>query len=203
MINTSEFWKREVLEIEERSKDRNNIDIVFYGSSSIRMWSTLSNDFENYKVLNHGFGGSKIKDAIYYYDRLVKPYVPRLVVTYTGSNDIQPKYRFTRPGRRVYRRFKKLFKKHMETIGSPMIYILVTPSVNRFSCINQIKLANKLIKNFALKHEQLYVLDVTNEFLIDGKPNEELFVGDGLHMNQDGYQIWIDAIKPMVDDLLG
>ncbi|QWB96516.1 hypothetical protein KHQ89_03565 [Mycoplasmatota bacterium] len=89
MINTSEFWKREVLEIEERNEEKKDIDIVFYGSSSIRMWYTLSDDFSDYKLLNHGFGGSKLKDAIYFYDRLIKPYNPRLVVCYSGTNNIQ------------------------------------------------------------------------------------------------------------------
>ncbi len=202
MINTSEFWKREVLEIEEKNKDYENIDIVFYGSSSITMWETLSVDFSNYKILNHGFGGIKIKDAIYYYDRLVKPYRPRLLICYTGTNDIEPRNNYTKPGRRVFRKFKKLFNKHIETLGIPMVYIAITPSVARQKCIKQIHWANEKIKTFALKHDHLYVLDVTEQFLIDGKPNEELFVGDGLHMNNDGYDIWRNALKPIVDDLL-
>ncbi len=202
MVNSSELWQREVLEIESRSKDREDIDIVFYGSSSIRLWHTLNEDFESYKVLNHGFGGSKLKDAIYYYDRLVKPFNPRLVVVFSGSNDIDKTYKKIGRGRLVFSRFKKFFKKHVQTLNTPMIYIAITPSIARWKLRNQVQIANRLIERYALKHDQLYVLDVTEDFLEHDYPNEDLFVGDGLHLTKQGYKIWVDALKPMVDDLL-
>jgi lysophospholipase L1-like esterase len=202
LINTSEFWEREVLEIEERNEEKNNIDIVFYGSSSIRMWYTLSDDLSDYKLLNHGFGGSKLNDAIYFYDRLIKPYNPRLVVCYSGTNDIQSDEKHIHHARHVFKQFKKLYKKHLETCGSPMIYIAITPTPSRKSYMKQVFKANQLIKNYALKKDQLYILDVSREFLTDGEPNETLFVGDGLHLNNNGYEIWRKAITPLIDDLL-
>jgi len=202
LINTSEFWKREVLEIEERNEEKEHIDIIFYGSSSIRMWYTLSNDFSDYKVLNHGFGGSKLKDAIYFYDRLIKPYNPRLVVCYSGTNNIQSDDKHIHHARYVFKQLKKLYKKHLEICGSPMIYIAITPTPSRKAYMNQVFKANQLIKNYALKNDHLYVLDVSQEFLLDGEPNETLFVGDGLHLNNNGYEIWRKSITPLIDDLL-
>jgi hypothetical protein len=37
--------------------------IVFTGSSSIRLWTTLAGDFPAHRVLNRGFGGSELRDA--------------------------------------------------------------------------------------------------------------------------------------------
>jgi lysophospholipase L1-like esterase len=202
LINTSAFWEREVLDIEQRNESTKDVDIVFYGSSSIRLWQTVKEDFDRYHVLNHGFGGSKINDATYFYDRLVTTFNPKLVVCFSGSNDIQSEQKHIHKARRVFRIFKKLYKKHMESTGVPMIYITITPTPSRQKYMKQVLRANELIKRFSLKHDQLYVLDLTKHFLVDGMPNEKLFVNDGLHMNVDGYDIWQKALLPMIDDLL-
>ncbi|MFA6800751.1 MAG: GDSL-type esterase/lipase family protein [Acholeplasmataceae bacterium] len=202
MINTSEIWEREVFEIEEKKERKEHIDIVFYGSSSIRLWSTLKDDFISYSVLNHGFGGSKINDAIYYYDRLVKPFNPRAVVLFSGVNDLDYIAKSLHSGRRVFNHFKKFYKKHMQTLGVPLVYILMTPCIAKWAYIKEMKEANNLIKNFAEKHQNLYILDVTDKFLEDGYPIEELFVGDGLHLSKDGYEIWKNALLPLINDIL-
>ena len=62
--------------------------VLFVGSSSIRMWKTLAEDFPGVSVLNRGFGGSEIEDAIYFADRIILPYRPRTVVVYAGDNDL-------------------------------------------------------------------------------------------------------------------
>ena len=62
--------------------------VLFVGSSSIRMWKTLKTDFPNIDVINRGFGGSGVEDLVYFANRIVIPYHPRLVVVYSGVNDI-------------------------------------------------------------------------------------------------------------------
>ena len=34
-----------------------------------------------------------------------------------------------------------------------------------------------------------------------GEANPDLFVDDGLHMNQKGYEIWAKLVKPELDKL--
>src|SRR5262245_57010070 len=60
--------------------------ILFIGSSSIRLWKTLAADFPGRPVINRGFGGSQIIDSVNYFDRLVLPYHPKLIVFYAGGN---------------------------------------------------------------------------------------------------------------------
>ncbi len=62
--------------------------IVFVGSSSIRFWETLAQDFPGKPVINRGFGGSEVRDSTWYADRIVIPYAPRQVVLYAGDNDL-------------------------------------------------------------------------------------------------------------------
>ncbi len=62
--------------------------VLFVGSSSIRMWSSLEADMAPLPVLNRGFGGSRISEVNLYFDRIVTPYRPRAIVFYAGENDL-------------------------------------------------------------------------------------------------------------------
>src|SRR5215212_456560 len=61
-------------------------EIVFVGSSTIRLWDTAG-AFPDLKIINRGFGGSWLADTVRYADRIIIPYEPRLVVVYAGDND--------------------------------------------------------------------------------------------------------------------
>ena len=62
-------------------------EIVFYGASNFRLWTEMENDLSEYKVQNHGFGGSTDKDLVERADTLLYPYAPAVVFFQTGSND--------------------------------------------------------------------------------------------------------------------
>ena len=62
--------------------------VVFVGSSSIVRWASLQKDFPGVKAVNRGFGGSELADSVFYADRIVIPYQPRIVVLYAGENDL-------------------------------------------------------------------------------------------------------------------
>src|SRR5262245_44883577 len=59
--------------------------ILFIGSSTIRRWTTLAQDYPDYQVINRGFGGSQIADATYFAERLIFPHAPRQVFLRAGG----------------------------------------------------------------------------------------------------------------------
>ena len=63
-------------------------EILFVGSSSIRLWKNLLVDMLPLNVINRGFGGSTIPEVNYYVNRIVLPYKPPMIVFYCGENDI-------------------------------------------------------------------------------------------------------------------
>src|SRR5436305_13430653 len=75
----SEKWEPEIAAFE--ASDRTNPPpkdcIVFVGSSSIRMWSSLKSDFPGLPVVNRGFGGSELADSVHFANRIIVPYRPR------------------------------------------------------------------------------------------------------------------------------
>lgn len=171
--------------------------IVFVGSSSIRLWTTLMEDFPQRNVLNRGFGGSTIADATRHLDRLVAPYRPRLVVLYAGDNDIAD----GADAERVltdFKAFVEAVRKAQPHV--PIAFISIKPSPSRARLLGTVRTANEMIRDYARRQPAIRYIDVFTPMLAaDGQPRADLFGPDGLHMNRAGYALWTTVITPQLD----
>src|SRR5688500_2777521 len=70
-------FERDIVAFEERDKvaPPPKGEIVFVGSSTIRLWDTAA-AFPDLKIINRGFGGSWLSEATRYADRIIIPYEP-------------------------------------------------------------------------------------------------------------------------------
>jgi lysophospholipase L1-like esterase len=170
--------------------------VLFAGSSSIRMWTTLAEDFPGVPTINRGFGGSVIADSTYYADRIVVPYHPRLIVMYDGDNDI---YEGHAPGQVIddFKNFVARVRRDLPDVA--IAYLSIKPSVARASLWPQMHAANAGIALWARTQKDVTFVDVAAKmFDAHGKPRPELFREDGLHMRPAGYAIWIGALNPVL-----
>lgn len=71
--------------------DSSKETIVFTGSSSVRLWRKLQEEFPNHQIINSGFGGSQASDLLYFIDELILSYNPKKVFIYEGDNDLWAK----------------------------------------------------------------------------------------------------------------
>ncbi len=69
-------WHDQVAALAARSLDR-PVDVVFIGSSTVRMWKSLAQDFPRWRTANCGFGGSQLADSVFYFDQLITPRASR------------------------------------------------------------------------------------------------------------------------------
>ncbi len=61
---------------------------------------------------------------------------------------------------------------------------------------------NRLIKNFNEEDDNLYYINLATPMLDPtGKPNRELFIEDGLHLNEKGYSLWQSILKKLLEKL--
>lgn len=168
--------------------------ILFAGSSSIRMWSTLAEDFPDARVINRGFGGSQMSDLIHFADRIVTPYSPRLILVYEGDNDIAA----NKTAEQVfadYQQFVSLV--HDQLPDTRIAFIAIKPSLARRALMEEMRKANGLIEEYASARDQLDYIDIFTPMLgEDGEPLPDVFLDDGLHMNAAGYAIWTEAVRP-------
>ena len=63
--------------------------VLFVGSSTIRLWTNLAQDFRQQPVvINRGFGGSTLAACNFFAKELVLQYRPSQVLVYAGDNDL-------------------------------------------------------------------------------------------------------------------
>jgi lysophospholipase L1-like esterase len=171
--------------------------IVFTGSSSIRLWKDISQKFPGKKIINRGIGGSELTDIIHYADRLIYQYKPKKVFIYCGGNDIND----GKTPERILEDFKTLYfsiKSHLP--NTKVYYISIQTAPIRVAKTEAFKRANELIKAYISSKTQDVFVDVF-PLLLDnsGKPKQEFFGEDSLHMNKLGYERWARVLKPYVE----
>ena len=170
--------------------------IVFVGSSSIKNWVEVVQDFPGRPVLNRGFGGSTLADVRYYEDRVVLRYKPRLVVLYAGDNDLA----MGRSPERVLRDYRA-FAAHLRSVqpGTRLVYVSIKPSPARRALLRAARRTNELIRSEIGRDSLASYLDVVTPMLgPGGQPRAELFGPDSLHLNRSGYLLWRRLLGPLV-----
>ena len=189
-------WEKEIAAFEQADKAQRppKKGIVFTGSSSLRLWEGLNQDFPGKMILNRGFGGSQTDAVAYFADRIVVPYKPKQVVIYVGDNDLWA----GKSPEKVLADFKDLFFKIRSQVPKATItFISIKPSPSRIKILADMRETNTLVKGFLHSQKRTGYVDIYTPMLQpNGKPKPELFRADSLHMTRAGYDIWAAALKP-------
>ncbi len=161
--------------------------IVFAGSSSIRMWKTLKDDFSGLPVLNNGFGGARMMDLLPAFDRVIAPYKPPVLVLYCGENDIAG----GRDAAATADDYIELIRRCRALRTDMKIAVIpMKPSIKRWALWPKIQAGNARIAAHCAAGG-VDVIDIVPDMLgADGQPKPELFLKDNLHMTAEGYRIW-------------
>lgn len=169
--------------------------VLFVGSSTFTMWSSLKTDFPNSKVLNRAFGGSMMTDLLYYFNQVVAPYNPRQVVLYEGDNDL---YGTTKTAEEFMDDVTAMIRLiNIYFPNTKILLVSIKPSPSRTSAFTKFQASNLLMKNYADKYSYIDYVDTWTPMLKqDGTPNEALFGSDMLHMNATGYALWKTILEP-------
>lgn len=170
--------------------------ILFVGSSSFTRWTDVQDYFPGYPIVNRGFGGSSLPDVIRFAADVIFKYDPSQIVIYCGENDLAGSKTVTADT--VFNRFKILFGMIRAKYPKvPVVFVSIKPSPSRAHLMPEMVKANLSIRNFLKKKKKTAFVDVYHAMLTaDGKPIQDIFVEDDLHMNAKGYAIWQEKIKP-------
>ena len=196
----SEIRAFEQLDAQEKSATG---QILLYGSSSMRLWDTYAEDLAGYRVINRGFGGSEMSDAIYFFDRVVLPLRPSLILLYEGDNDISN-------GKKTPKQIVEDFKTFMALVEEKLpdtkvaVYSL-RPSVAREKTMPEQRKVNAAFKKYCRKHpKKAFYIDIYKTLLTEsGLPNPDYLIGDMLHLNNKGYELWTKATRDFLEQHIG
>ena len=173
--------------------------IVFYGSSTIRLWKGMKNDFNGLNVINLGFGGALIKDLSKNFSRLFRKIKPSVIVLYLGGNDLTLGYSAEKIVKKI-RKFLELVFKNYPNIK--IINMSIKPSFERINDIKKIEKINSLMTAESSRNKNLIQLNFYEKIINKGVINQSLYLRDGLHFNDLGYKILVNEVKLALKNII-
>ena len=185
-----EWYEAEVRALEQacRARALPSWPAVFYGSSSIRLWSTLARDLGDESAVNLGFGGSTLEACVWFFERLVLrsgrcrwSCTPATTTSGTGAR------------RSKWRAGSSRCRPRCAAIcrTSPWASSRSSRVRPAAALLDRTAAANAAIRRAIAAHPAAYYIDVFTPMLgSDGRPRAELFLDDGLHLSAAGYRVW-------------
>ena len=171
--------------------------VVVTGSSSIRRWRSIDDDLAPTKIISTGIPGSNMNDLDYYLNELVLRYRPSAVVIYQGDNDSAID---SVSVDQVASKFKKIVTRIKKDLSNIFIYVMsVKPNIAGLPMRPKAVEINKRFAATANELDYLEYVDVTTPLLnADGLPRSDVFMEDGVHLNDKGYRIWTSILQPIL-----
>ncbi|MEM9161194.1 MAG: GDSL-type esterase/lipase family protein [Verrucomicrobiota bacterium] len=173
---------------------------IFVGSSSIKRFE-IERYFPGLRARNRGMGGAHISDVNHFLEELVLKHEPVKVFLYCGGNDLWRR----KPVFQVYEDYLEFKRQLFSRLPNCELYILgLRPSPMREPILSQQLSLNYLFQSESETDERITYLSASCDPFIDaqGKPRMHLFHEDRVHMNDAGYDIWVEALRPIVSPFL-
>ena len=198
-------WESDIAAFEQLDADTPDPEdaVLFLGSSSIRLWTTMADDMQPWPVIRRGYGGASYLDLLHYAPRLVDAHDPRAVVLFAG-NDIKGGAADQSPEQMLalFASLCPIVRKNDP--DRDVFYIEVTPTPQRFHAWPQLSRANDLIRAYCETTPHTHYIGTRDIYLgDDGEPRAALFRDDNLHQNDEGYARWARRIKDELLRVLG
>jgi lysophospholipase L1-like esterase len=124
-----------------------------------------------------------------------------MIVFFAGTNDIAA----GKSADTVFHDYQKFIARVRRKLPTtPIVFIAISPAPSRWSKIDEIRKANRLIQDFCAHGKNLRFID-TYAQMVDANdgPRPELFVADQLHLSPMGYAIWVKDVGPILPKRTG
>ena len=173
--------------------------VLLVGSSNFRKWTNAVTDLAPLPVTNRAFGGSQTSHQLMFFDQVVPPCHPGLVVWYCGSNDIKGKKDATSILERTEEWISRV--KQMDSAAAVLLVSVIrAPQKHRDGQVAVVDAVNRGYEEIARSKEGVFYVDVNPALQSPtGESRVELYVPDGLHLNGEGYRQMTTLLKPAIE----
>ena len=188
LCDDDQNFEQEIAVLQRRAaqKTQQNDLIVFYGSSSIRLWD-LQQDFPSLNTLNLGFGGAYIHSLSNNFENLFEGLQPKAIVLYLGGNDLT----LGLSASEIVAQIRVFVQRIHQKFPSTTIFnVSLKPSFERQELLEVIQQINQGMLELSMQLSYLHQVKFY-ELLIDQNQQirTDVLLQDGLHLNSLGYQI--------------
>ncbi len=170
--------------------------VLIMGSSTMDYWKDWQTDIGGRLGYNVGIGGTIVEDWLYAYDKLVKPFDPSIIIIFLGGNNIN---NMGHTGAYTRSLMEQLLNKMHEDFPNAEIYYIYSMAVP--SCYKGGKFNYEYgqfideMKELVANTQWLNGIDTFDDLTRDGEAKKELYRPDGIHLNDDGYDVFAEIIN--------
>ena len=172
--------------------------VLLVGSSIFKRWTNAVSDLAPLPVTNRAFGGSQTSHQLMFFDQVVSPCRPRLIVWYCGSNDIKGK----KDPQSVLKRTEEWLDKVKKLDPSTQVLLVSIhrcPQKRKDGQLEGVDAVNRGYEELSQRREGVFYVDVNPSLeSVTGKSKAELYLEDGLHLNPSGYEKMATLVKPAI-----
>jgi lysophospholipase L1-like esterase/1-acyl-sn-glycerol-3-phosphate acyltransferase len=183
-----ENFEQEIAVLQRRSaqKQQKNL-VVFYGSSTIRLWDRLQKDFPAHHTLNLGFGGAFIHSLSSHFETLFQGLQPKSIVLYLGGNDLS----LGLSAREIIDQIRAFIEMVHRKFPTAIIFnISIKPSFERQDLLEVIQHINQGVLEMSMQSPYLHQIKLYEALLDQNQQiRNDVLLQDGLHLNKLGYEI--------------
>jgi lysophospholipase L1-like esterase len=199
-------------------RTQGKIDVYFMGDSITRRWGAsdrqyadlLSNWNENFKGWNaadFGWGGDKTQNMLWRLEQGELDGVnPKVIVLMAGTNNIgnrSPADDADARAAETVRGITAVLKELRARARNATVVLMgITPRSDNIQVMPIIHAANRGIARLADGHGIRY-LNINARLTDDHGVLQPGMTKDGLHLTAKAYQLWADALKPILVERLG
>ena len=177
--------------------------VLLVGSSIFKRWTNAVSDLAPLPVTNRAFGGSQTSHQLIFFDQVVPPCRPGLIVWYCGSNDIKGKKDAASILGRTGDWMNKV-KQMDPAAGILLVSVIRAPQKHRDGQVAVVDEVNRGYEEIARTKEGVFYVDVNPALQsLTGESRVELYVKDGLHLNVEGYHQMTTLLKPAIEKVWG
>lgn len=189
-------WEPDIADFEKRDQSAPPPAdaLLFAGSSSIRLWETLADDFAGYRVFRRGFGGALLSEVLHFAPRIILPYRPKQVILYGGSLDLR---HGSDPADVLHTLLQLTSLIRTELPQTRVSFISLKPSLAKWDSIELDMQVNRLVQQQAAAEPSLDFIDIVSPMTAENTPPPaRYFVADRNHLSREGYALWAETIRP-------
>jgi beta-glucosidase len=204
------------LQMHQKFLDRakqGNIDLLFLGDSITEGWSTRGKEvwartYEKYNPANFGISGDRTEHVLWRIENgELEGIHPKTLVLMIGTNNTG-----NNTADEIAAADRKIVEEIRAKLPETKILLLAIfprgPRKNKEGVVTDdgvakmeaIRAANAQLAKLDDGQHVRY-LDISDKFLVDGKIPDDI-MPDQLHPNAKGYQIWADAMQPLLEEMM-
>jgi lysophospholipase L1-like esterase len=198
-----------------RKTKQGRIDVYFLGDSIVRRWGALDypdllanwrQNFHGWNAANFGWGGDRTENILWRIENgELEGVHPQVIVLLAGTNNVGAQPRDERTIREIARGVQRIVDVCRRAAPAATIVLTaIFPRHDNIAVMPTIARINQRLAALA-DGRRVRFLDINDRLvdsrgrLVDGVLDER----DRLHPTLKGYQIWADALKPILRDRLG